>query len=122
MAEPRGNLVTLPHRRYHLEPGNGVWYNFSITWLAASKDDLVKVVPSSLDPPYVTITSHNPNEPGTYEFMMHAVGEWERHIDYFCGKMPHVSKEDVQMVMRACSVLIDRPRDVVGAMARMMEV
>jgi len=103
-----------------LEPGNGTRYEFSITWLAAQAGELKKVVAGVQRNPYVTITFHY-QEPGTYEFMIDSVTNFRPHLGYMKQKLPYVPEEDVEMVMRACSVLVNHPTDVEGAMAKMME-
>lgn len=117
----KGFYISPVYRRYRLEPGNGSSYDFSITWLAVPKDDLVKVVAGVQRNPYVTITFHYNPEPGTYEFMIESVTNYKPHLRYMKQKLPHVNENDVEMVMRACSVLVNRPMDIGGACAAMME-
>lgn len=118
----KGSYISPVHRRYRLEPGNGMRYEFSITWLAVPREDLVKVVSGVSEQPYVTITVHNCSYPGTYEFMIESLEKLEPHVFHYAyTKMPHISRDDVRMILRACSVLVKYPMRIEKACERMME-
>jgi hypothetical protein len=116
-----GNYISPVHRRYRLEPGNGTCYNFSITWLAVPREDLVKVVSGVSTGGYVTITIHDYLNPGTYEFAMDAIREAKEHtLRYAFGKFPKAHKHDVVAVLLAASILVGGPMRVEEAMMEML--
>jgi len=118
-----GSYISPPHRRYRLEPGNGTRYEFSITWLAVPREELVKVVSGVSSGGYVTITMHDFRSPGSYEFAIDSLVEARDHtIVYAFGKFPKAPRHDVVAIMLAASVLVNAPTRIGEACEKMLTV
>lgn len=114
----RNKVAQLPSRRYHLEPGDGTAYEFSLTECQPHYGTITGVGNGSR---YVTLTLHSPGM-GSYELTK----EQLRQVDYhfFCYARAHFNAVDYTLaaVLLATSVLVDNPKMLTSACQRMLEV
>lgn len=114
----KNRAALLKSRRYHLEPGDGTAYEFSLTECIGHNDAISGVGNGS---EYVTLTLHSPGI-GSYEIRKDSLKRIAKHTLLYLRPHFNASYYTLAFVLLAASVLVESLADLDGACAKLSEV